>query len=367
MSLEPAASLVSIIIPCYNAERWVQEAVESCLDQSYPNIEIIVVDDGSTDRSLEILRRYLPHIKLETGPNRGGNCARNRGFALSSGEYVQYLDADDYLQPDKIATQVRFLEQTNADAVYGDFRYRRHLPDARFSYLDRVQSSGAQPDILASLLSFWVVNGGAILYRRRAIDRVGGWDETLKAAQDTDFLISVALSGATICYQPGCNFVYRKYGAVTVSTSNLGRWLQNMRSCLSKSETALVNSRRLTGQYMAALATGYFEIARACYSYDARASFEIYARTLDDLVKKILEMQPQFVPTNESRIFTALQRSVGLRLAMHLLFRVRGATNIVRAGLRSTFLFDIILRMRGVKIECEDDRRPAPDGAKTFR
>src|ERR1700722_9877011 len=104
--------LVSIIIPCYNAERWVQEAVESCLNQSYPNIEIIVVDDGSTDRSLEILRRYGPRIKLKSGPNRGGNVARNQGFALSSGRYIQYLDADDYLEPDKIARQVRFLDET---------------------------------------------------------------------------------------------------------------------------------------------------------------------------------------------------------------------------------------------------------------
>src|SRR5205823_4434099 len=119
-------------------------------NQSYPNIEIIIVDDGSTDRTLEVLRGYLPLIRLEAGPNRGGNCARNAGFALSRGKYVQYLDADDYLGPEKIARQVQFLEQTNADAVYGDFRYRRHLPDVRYSYLDRILVSGDQRDILAS-------------------------------------------------------------------------------------------------------------------------------------------------------------------------------------------------------------------------
>ena len=242
MSFKATQPIVSIIIPCYNAKQWVQEAIESCLNQTYPNIEIIVVDDGSTDGSLEILRRYLPRIRLETGPNRGGNSARNRGFALSRGEYIQYLDADDYLDADKIARQVRFLEETKADVVYGDLRYRRHLPDVSFSYLDRIQVSGVQQDILASLLSFWgaQVNGGAVLYRRQVVNQVGGWDETLRAAQDTDFLTSVALSGAKILYQPGCHFIYRKYGAVTVSTSNLSRWLENMcislneiRSCLS--------------------------------------------------------------------------------------------------------------------------------------
>ena len=94
--------LVSVIVPCYNCARWVTHAIELCLNQTYPNIEVIVVDDGSTDGSLEVLRQFLPRIRLETGPNRGGNFARNRGFKLSKGQYIQYLDADDYLEPDKI-------------------------------------------------------------------------------------------------------------------------------------------------------------------------------------------------------------------------------------------------------------------------
>jgi glycosyltransferase involved in cell wall biosynthesis len=88
--------LVSIIIPCYNCEKWVRQAVESCLHQTYSNTEVIAVDDGSTDGSLEVLRQFLPRIRLEIGPNLGGNSARNRGFGLSAGEFIGYLDADDY-------------------------------------------------------------------------------------------------------------------------------------------------------------------------------------------------------------------------------------------------------------------------------
>lgn len=359
--------LVSIIIPCYNSKLWVQEAVESCLNQTYPNIEIIVVDDGSTDGSLEVLRRYLPHIGLETGPNRGGNSARNRGFALSRGEYIQYLDADDYLEVDKIARQARFLEETKADAVYGDLRYRKHLPDVSFSYLDRIEVSGDQQDILASLLAFWgaQVNGGAVLYKRQVINKVGGWDESLRAAQDTDFLTSVALSGAKILYQPGGHFVYRKYGGVTVSTSSLSRWLESMCISRTKSEIALARAGRLTEEYKRALAVGYFETARACYSLDPRASFAIYAKSLDDFVKKILDLCPNFRAT-ESRVFMAVQWLFGLRLAMHLFFRVRAAINVVRSKLRrNTFLFDLVLRIRGVKLERESDRRAAPGSLTT--
>ena len=197
------------------------------------------VDDGSTDGSLEVLRQFLPRIRLETGPNYGGNSARNRAFELSTGEYIQYLDADDYLEPDKIARQVRFLEETKADVVYGDWRYRRHLPDNSLSYLDKVEISGVQQDILVSLLSGrWWVAPGALLYRRQVVNQVGGWDVVLRAAQDRDFLTSVALSGAKICYQAGCGFIYRKYGAVTVSSSNLGRWVELHRTSLRKSEVA---------------------------------------------------------------------------------------------------------------------------------
>jgi glycosyltransferase involved in cell wall biosynthesis len=358
MSYKDNQPLVSIIIPCYNCQQWVEEAILSCLNQTYPNIEIIVVDDGSTDESLQVLRRYLPLIRLETGPNRGGNSARNRGFALSTGEYIQFLDADDYLEPEKVARQVRFLEETKADVVYGDWRQKRHLPGSNLSYLDRIEVSGVQQDIVASLLSFWWVNGGAVLYRRQVVNQVGGWDEALRAVQDTDFLTSVALSGAEIRYQPGCHFVYRKYGAVTVSTSNLSRWLESMCISLTKSQAALTRSGRLTEQYKAALAVGYFEVARACYSFDARASFAIYTKTLDDLINKILDLCPRFNAKNESRVFIALQWLFGLKVAMHLFFRVRAAINVVRSKLRRTFLFDLMLRIRGVKLERESDRRP---------
>jgi glycosyltransferase involved in cell wall biosynthesis len=358
MSFKANQSLVSIIVPCYNSKEWVREAIESCLNQTYPNIEIIVVDDGSTDGSHEVLCQFLPRIRLETGPNRGGNSARNRGFALSTGEYIQYLDADDYLEPDKIARQVRFLEETQADVVYGDWRYRIHLPGNCSSYHDKPVVSGAQQDILASLLSLWPMNGGAILYRRQVVNKVGGWDETLRAAQDRDFFTSVALSGAKIRYQAGCQFIYRKYGSVTVSSSNLNRWLESQCNSLRKSEVALARTGRLTREYKTALAVGYFEVARACYPIDARASFAIYAKRLDDLINKILDLWPRFNPTDESHVFKALQWLFGFKFAMHLLLRVRAAIHVVRSRLRDTFLLNLVLRLRGVDLQRDAKDRP---------
>jgi glycosyltransferase involved in cell wall biosynthesis len=359
MSYRENQPLVSIIIPCFNCEKWVAEAIESCFNQTYPNIEIIVADDGSTDGSLETLLGFGSRIKFETGPNRGGNSARNRGFALSTGDYVQFLDADDYLEPDKIASQVRFLEETSADVVYGDWRNKRHLPGSSLSYLDKIEVSGVQQDIVASLLSLrggstgfrsWWLNGGAVLYRRHVVVQVGGWDETLRAAQDTDFFTSVALSGAKIRYQPGCYFVHRKYGAVTVSSSNLCRWFESSCISLNKSEVALARAGRLTEEYKAALAVGYFEIARACYEYDGQASFAIYAKTLNNLINKVLDLCPSFNATDETPVFLLLQQLFGFRFAMNLLLRLRSAIRFIKSKIRDTFLLRDVLRFRREKI-----------------
>ena len=349
--------LVSVIIPCYNNERWVGKAVESALNQTYPNVEIITVDDGSTDKSLEILRQFLPRIKVETGPNRGGNRARNRGFELSAGEYIQYLDADDYLDREKVGRQVKFLEETNADVVYGDWRYKRHLPKIRFSYLDKIEVSGAQQDLLASSLSGWWVFLGAILYRRRVITEVGGWDETLRAAQDSDFFRTIVLSGAKVRYQAGCHSFYRQYGAVTVSSSNLNRWVENHYNSLRKSELALKHAGRMTDEYRAALAFGYFALARGTtfYIVAERPSFALYARLLAGPLCKVLELCPCFRAADETRLFAAAQRMLGFNFATRCLFWLRFNMRRSKSKLRKTRLLHLYLLMRGVKIADEGD------------
>src|SRR4051812_17375713 len=95
--------LVTIAIPCFNAGLSIGAAVQSALDQSWPEKEIIVVDDGSLDDSLEVLERFGPAIQVIRGEHRGGNAARNLALAQAQGEWVQFLDADDYLEREKIA------------------------------------------------------------------------------------------------------------------------------------------------------------------------------------------------------------------------------------------------------------------------
>ncbi|WP_026733926.1 glycosyltransferase [Fischerella sp. PCC 9605] len=300
------SKLVSVIIPCFNAERWLKEAIDSCLKQTYPAIEIIVIDDGSSDGCLDIIKSYGDKIIWETGPNRGGNYARNRGFDLSKGEYIQYLDADDYILTEKVERQVRFLEETGADVVYGDWRYQRHLPDGK-TFLEDIKVSGTQADILESLLAGWWVSPACLLFTRKAVEKSDGWDENLKAAQDRDFFISVVMSGAKVVYQAGCYSIYRRYGNVTVSTSSRVRCLESHLYILENTEQKLLEIGKLSTKYRHALAQSYFMIARGYLHID----YSKYLNFLD----KTLTLCPQFKANSADRtaIYNLAQNIFGFR------------------------------------------------------
>ncbi|MBE9061258.1 glycosyltransferase [cf. Phormidesmis sp. LEGE 11477] len=294
--------LVSVIIPCYNAERWLNEAIDSCLAQSYQPIEIIVIDDGSTDSSLDILKSYNSsssrkadqRILFETGPNRGGNYSRNRGFALSKGQYIQFLDADDYLLPKKIEKQVEFLDFTSVDAVYGDWRHQYHHDDGTIE-LDSIKVSDSQPDILWSLLSGWWVSPACLLFRRSAVEASGGWDESLSVGQDRDFFLAVVMGGVKVRYQSGCDSIYRRYGNVTVSSSSQQKYLSNHLKILEKYEARLKKEEALSDAYKDALAQSYFVIARKYLPIDSA----LY----DQFLEKALSLSPSFQAQGSERTF----------------------------------------------------------------
>jgi glycosyltransferase involved in cell wall biosynthesis len=300
------SKLVSVIIPCFNAEKWIAEAIDSCLNQTYSAVEVVVVDDGSTDSSLDMIKRYDGKIIWETGPNRGGNHARNRGFALSKGEYIQYLDADDYLLPEKLERQVQFLEETEFDVVYGDWRHQYHLPNGE-SYLEDIKVTGTQPNLLESLLADWWVSPACLLFKRSPITQVGGWDESLKAGQDRDFFLSIVMSGAKVGYQPGCYSIYRRYGNVTVSTSSKTRYLESHQMILEKAEQTLLAEGRLSQRYREAMAQSYFMLARGYLEFDSSQYFK--------LLEKTLTLSPNFQANGVDRTaaYTLAQKVFGFR------------------------------------------------------
>ena len=299
--------LVSIIIPCYNAERWIAEAIDSALSQTYLPIEVIVIDDGSIDNSLSIIKSYGHHIRWVTDTNKGQCVAKNKGFQLSKGKYIQWLDADDYLLPDKIKNQVSHLEATQADIVYGDWRHQ--YEEIQPAKLGEIKISGEQEDILESLLSGWWASPAAYLVRRDIVEQINGWNENLRAQDDPDFWIRAAIIEAKFVYQPGCHSIYRRYGNVTVSTQNHQRWCDSYAQILENSRASLKAKKNLQDKYKKALAKLHFALARNYFDRDRK----LYKYHLN----LAQELNPDFQPS-ESGLYNLYAKLLGFTLADYL-------------------------------------------------
>ena len=206
--------LVSILIPCYNAERWIAHAIESALAQTWPNKQIIVLDDGSTDGSLNVIRQYENRLHWETGQNRGGGYARNRLLELASAEWIQYLDADDYLLPDKVAHQAKFVnEYPDIDVVLGPTTMEFWSEEGA----KRELISIPEPHDFWTMLASWTLpQTGAPLWRRSAILDVGGWKRDQPCCQEHELYLRLLIGGMKFACHSSGGSIYRQWSDQTV-------------------------------------------------------------------------------------------------------------------------------------------------------
>lgn len=204
--------MVSVIVPSYNYGHFIGATLESLQTQTFANWECIVIDDGSTDDTADVVSRFArtdPRIKFLQQQNRRQAVARNNGLTQACGKYVQFLDADDLLEPRKLELQVQFLEEhPEVDIVYGDTRYfasERPQEMLYTMYGDNIpwqpKLSGAGGDMLLSLVRRNTIIVGATLTRRTIVERVGPFDEGLPPVEDWDFWIRCALIGANFRYE----------------------------------------------------------------------------------------------------------------------------------------------------------------------
>src|SRR6185312_8845462 len=203
--------LISILIPCYNAESTIAATIESALSQDVER-EIIVINDGSTDRSAQIIASFGNHIRAEHGPNRGVSAARNKGGELARGIFLPYLDSDDLLAPGTLRQRLDVLLSSGADAAYTDWQKLVEMPDHSFALGDVMvpEPSLLEEDAEAACADsrFWVPPA-AILYRRDIVDRAGGWRPDFPIVEDAHFLFSVATLNARFVHVPAVGAFYR--------------------------------------------------------------------------------------------------------------------------------------------------------------
>lgn len=184
--------LISVIIPNYNYAYYLPQAIESVLNQSYPHVEVIVVDDGSTDESESILKRYVGRVRLIRQQNQGVATARNRGVAEASGEFIAFLDADDFWLPTKLERQVkRFQNEPDLGLVHCGVEEI----DENGAPL-RTSLDGLEGQVAADLLLFKravILGGGsALMVPREVFTTIGGFDVRLSTSADWDLFYRLA-------------------------------------------------------------------------------------------------------------------------------------------------------------------------------
>jgi glycosyltransferase involved in cell wall biosynthesis len=215
---------VSILIPCFNAEQFIAEAIKSAMHQTWPNKEIIVVDDGSSDRSYEVAQSFISTgiVRVYQQENSGACKARNVAFEKASGDYIQFLDSDDVLHPNKIERQMHRALNEHEDCVISGSLVR-FLSDEEFDCVANVKQilDKDWEDPLDWLYYSWMGKGmgqtSIWLTPRHLILKAGPWNEGLSVNQDGDFFSRVLLSAKSICFEEDSIVYYRSGNTNSVS------------------------------------------------------------------------------------------------------------------------------------------------------
>jgi glycosyltransferase involved in cell wall biosynthesis len=217
--------LVSILIPAYNSQEWIADTLRSALSQTWDRKEIIVVDDGSTDETLTIAQRFESRgVRIANQKNQGGSAARNKAFSLSQGDYVQWLDHDDLLAPDKIEKQVQVLEQAGSKRTlyssrWGSFMFRPSravfVPTALWCDLSPAEYMLRKMEHnLFMQTSVWLVS-------RELCEAAGPWDTTMVSDDDGEYFCRVLLACDGIRFVGEASSYWRSSG--TAQGSYIGR------------------------------------------------------------------------------------------------------------------------------------------------
>ena len=208
--------LVSILIPAFNAQEWIADTLRSAIAQTWEEKEIIVVDDGSTDQTPAIVRQFeSDRVRVITQKNQGAAAARNKAFSHSQGDYIQWLDADDLLAPDKIARQMQILDhcgskRTLVSSAWGKFLYRPYRADfaptalwCDLSPIEWLLSKMGQNLYMPT--TTWLVS-------RELSKAAGPWNTKLLSDDDGEYFCRVLLASDRIRFAPEAKVYYRAFG-----------------------------------------------------------------------------------------------------------------------------------------------------------
>jgi len=202
---------VSIIVPCYNAAKYLDDAIHSVQAQTYDNFEILAVNDGSKDDTQKRLEEHAsidPRVRMFQQANAGPSAARNTAMRNITGEYISFLDADDVFLPEKLERQVAFLTaHPHVDLVHSDY----YTSDAELNLTALTATRPTHVDTIETVAMRNSFPPSVPMFRRRLMETVGPFDEAFRMTEDWDYWIRCAKAGV-FAYQPGAVVIYRTHG-----------------------------------------------------------------------------------------------------------------------------------------------------------
>jgi glycosyltransferase involved in cell wall biosynthesis len=303
--------LVSILIPCHNAAPWIAATLESALTQTWAHQEIIVVDDGSTDDSAGIVHTYADRgVRLILQENRGAAAARNHALQHARGEFIQFLDADDLLAPDKIEQQLRTLGGAASHIAAGPWgRFDDNPAAAVFAPEANWHDSAPVEWLALNFAGRGMMPPSAWLTPRNLIDTAGPWDERLTLNDDGEYFCRVLLASSGVRFCANARSFYR---------SNLTGSLSHQRTDAAWRSAFL--SHDLCAQHLLAHADNP-RTRRACADLFQRLAFAIYP-DCPELVRQCEAKASAYGGSDQrpggGRGFQLIARLVGWKFAQRL-------------------------------------------------
>lgn len=283
--------LVSVIIPCYNSEEYISDCIESVLNQDYPLIEIIVVDDGSTDNSINEVLKFN-NITLIRQENSGACVARNKGIEQSNGKYIKFLDSDDILNANVINVQVRLAEKLNNNViVYGNYHI---LKNGKKKIKNTLLESGDQTAvmIMSSILTT------TPMHRKTNLLDVGGFDVRLKNGQEWNLHIRLSDKGYLFYHHNHSIFQYRIHDSehrVTIKRKLSTDEIEYNAFKLKVTREALEGD--INSDINSAFALSYWWIGRAFYRNGNISKSKYYLNYAKELSKDYKRFWPAYYKT----------------------------------------------------------------------
>jgi len=256
--------MISIIIPTYNYARYIERAISSALCQTYENIEIIIIDDGSTDNTKMVVDRFNDQrVRYYYQNNKGACAARNHGIRKAKGDYILFEDADDFIEPKHLEEYMKVAIKNPGCNVYGSAEKVRLVGGDFIVLSEKGKCPGN--DLLEHWLGHWAIHPNCILWPRENIEKVGGWDETLHANQDGDIAIRALLEGIKFVYAnnaPKGKYLRHEEELGQISSTFNEKTIYSKIKVFEKVEKKLSEKGALNRNYRIALAEKYYRFAR---------------------------------------------------------------------------------------------------------